>query len=93
MHMGAFRPLFIVIFVRRGIVDAKYGYLSAASTTGTNLILTFDGDLLIRQQPSCSHAHHDIRISADRMFLFVMFHFILHGELLQALPKNRDRYL
>lgn len=32
--------LFIVIFIRRGIVDAKYGYLSA-STTGTNLILTF----------------------------------------------------
>lgn len=46
MHMGAFRPLFIVIFVRRGIVDAKYGYLSSASTTGTNLILTFHGDLI-----------------------------------------------
>lgn len=69
MHMGAFRPLFIVIFVRRGIVDAKYGYLSGASTTGTNLILTFHGDLLIWQQLSCSDAHHDIKIPVDKMFV------------------------
>lgn len=46
-----------------------------ASTTGTNLILTFHGDLLIRRQLiSCSHAHHDIKIPVDKMFLFVMFH-------------------
>lgn len=71
--------LFIVIFVRRGIVDAKYGYLSAP-TTGTNLILTFHGDHLTRQQPSAGHGHHDIKISVVDLVLFVMFHFILHNE-------------
>lgn len=72
--------LFIVIFVRRGIVDAKYGYLSAP-TTGTNLILTFHGDHLTRQQPTGGRGHHDIRVSVVTMFLFVMLHSNLHDEL------------
>lgn len=59
---------------------AKYGYLSAP-TTGTNLILTFHGDHLTRQQPSAGHGHHDIRISVVYLGLFVMLYFILHNEL------------
>lgn len=78
---GCIPPLFIVIFVRRGIVDAKVRLSERTSTTGTNLILTFDGDPLIRQQSTGGRGHHDIRVPVEKMLLLVMFHFILHNEL------------